>query len=68
MKNVGSGIDKTFVRRGKIAEIGNDFEYWQTKTPIERLEAAQMIRQEYNDWKYGPGQRLQRVCSTTKRK
>jgi len=61
-------MDKTVVRRGKIKDQGNDFEYWQSKTPEERLAAAEMIRQEYNGWKYGPGQRLQRVYRTIKRK
>lgn len=62
-----SGIDKTHIKKGKMREAGNDLSYWLTKTPQERLEAADLIRQEYNDWKYGSGQRLQRVYRIIKR-
>jgi hypothetical protein len=59
-------MDKTYVRRGKIADQGTDLEYWLTKTPEERLAAVEMIRQEYNTWKYGAGQGLQRVYRVVK--
>ena len=61
-------IDKTAIKKGKIKEQGNDFEYWQSKSPQERLEALEQIRQEYNSWKYGAEQGFQRVYRIVKRK
>ena len=54
-------IDKTFIRKGKITEQGNDFEYWQSRSVFERIMTLEQIRHEYNLWKYGAEQRLQRV-------
>lgn len=60
-------MDKTAVRSGKLEDMGNDFAYWQSRTALERLAAVEMIRQEYNTWKYGPRQGFQRVYRTVKR-
>jgi hypothetical protein len=30
-----------------LKDKGNDFLYWQTKTPIERLAAIETLRQQY---------------------
>ena len=38
-----------------------DFAYWQSRPPIERLEALEAIRREYILWKYGTWPRFQRV-------
>lgn len=32
-----SKIDKTFVRKGKIKEQGNDFLFWQTQSYIQKI-------------------------------
>ena len=61
-------MDKTAFRVGKLKDLGNDFEYWQSKSPQERLDALELIRHEYNTWKYGTGQGLQRVYRVIKRK
>lgn len=60
-------MDKTYVRKGKIAEQGNDFAFWQTRPVRERLLVLEQIRQEYNRWKYGTEQGFQRVFSIVKR-
>lgn len=60
-------MDKTVIRKGKIAEQGNDFEFWQSRPIYERLLALEQIRDEYNRWKYGAEQRLQRVYTIVKR-
>lgn len=65
--NESSKIDKTFVRKGKIKEQGNDFSFWQTQSYIKRLETIEQIRQEFNIWKYGNEQRFQRVYTLIKR-
>lgn len=61
-----SPMDKTIVRKGKIAEQGNDFDYWQSRPVYERILALEQIRHEYNLWKYGAEQGLQRVCTIVK--
>jgi hypothetical protein len=61
-------MDKTFVRKGKLKEQGNDFEFWQTQSYEVRLATVEQIRQEYNTWKYGSEQGFQRVYRVVKRK
>jgi hypothetical protein len=63
-----SKMDKTFVRKGKIKNQGNDFLFWQSQTYEKRLETIEIIRQEYNTWKYGNEQGFQRVYKIIKRK
>jgi hypothetical protein len=63
-----SKMDKTFVRKGKLKEQGNDFEFWQTQPYEVRLATIEQIRQEYNIWKYGSEQGFQRVYRIIKRK
>ena len=60
-------MDKTFVRKGKIEEQGNDFEFWQTQSQYVRLLTLEQIREEYNRWKYGTEQGFQRVYKIVKR-
>ncbi|MDQ3800574.1 MAG: hypothetical protein M3384_14080 [Acidobacteriota bacterium] len=62
-----SKMDKTFVRKGKLKEQGNDFEFWQTQPYEVRLATVEQIRQEYNAWKYGSEQGFQRVYRVIKR-
>ncbi|MGA3287256.1 MAG: hypothetical protein ABSD46_07510 [Bacteroidota bacterium] len=51
----------------KKGEEPSDFAYWQSRPPEERLDALEEIRKEYNEWKYGSQQRLQRIYSIVKR-
>lgn len=51
----------------KLGEEPNDTFFWINQPPIERLKALETIRQQYNIWKYGTEQRLQRVCKVVKR-
>jgi len=60
-------IDKTFVRKGKIKEQGNDFLFWQSQPYEIRLATIEQIRNEYNTWKYGSEQGFQRVYRIVKR-
>ncbi|WP_319524812.1 hypothetical protein [uncultured Desulfosarcina sp.] len=55
------------VKKYKIGQQRNDFLYWQSKTYEERLEALEQIRKEYNSWRYGADQGLQRVYRIVKR-
>ena len=61
-------MDKTVIRKVKISDSNNDFEYWQTQPFEKRLEVLEQIRQEYNSWKYDNQQRFQRVFSIIKQK
>ena len=53
----------------KIKETSrDDARYWYDKTPQERLDALEQIRQEYHQWKYQDAQpRFQRVYRVIKR-
>ncbi len=51
-----------------MEEAGNDFAFWQSRTPEERLAALEEIRKEYNTWKYGTEPGFQRVYRIVKQK
>ncbi|MBU2444406.1 MAG: hypothetical protein KJ666_02370 [Bacteroidetes bacterium] len=55
------------VKKIKLKESNNDFNYWQTKSYEERLITLEEIRQEFNSWKYSDEQRFQRVYTIVKR-
>jgi hypothetical protein len=61
-------INKSFVRKGKLKEQGNDFVFWQSQSYESRLATIEQIRNEYNTWKYGTEQGIQRVYRIIKRK
>ena len=54
-------MDKTQVRKVKTSEPLSDFSYWQSRPPVERLEALESIRREYHLWHYGTEPGFQRV-------
>jgi hypothetical protein len=58
---------KAVVHKYKLGEEPSDFMYWQSRSPEERLNALEEIRKEFNDWKYGTQQGLQRVYRVVKR-
>ena len=53
-------IDTTAFSSGALDEPGNDLEYWLSKTPGERLEAVEFLRQMMYGYDPATG-RLQRV-------
>jgi hypothetical protein len=54
-------MDKTRVRKVKTDEQENDFAFWQSRAPQERLAALEAIRREYHLWNYGTEPGFQRV-------
>ncbi len=57
------------ITKTPLGEEKSDFDYWQTKSYVERLAALEEIRQEFNRWKYGDAeQRFQRVYRIVKLK
>ena len=58
-------MDKTVVSIGTLEEQGDDQEYWVSKTPSERLEALEIMRQIM--YGYDPATaRLQMVFTISK--
>jgi len=55
------------VRIYKKGEEPSELIYWLAQAPIDRIIALETIRKEYNQWKYGSEQRLQRVYRIIKR-
>lgn len=58
------GIVK-FVKKIKLKESNNDFNYWQTKSYEERLITLEEIRQEFNRLNYKNPQGFVRVYTIT---
>lgn len=61
-------LDRNKIQVYKIGEEPDDLLYWLSRPPVERIQALEAIRKEYNDWKYGPERRFQRVYRVVKRK
>jgi hypothetical protein len=61
-------IDKSFVRKGKLKDQGNDFVFWQSQSYESGLATIEQLRNEYNTWKYVAEQGIQRVYRIIKRK
>ena len=45
------GIDRNYVAIYKKGEEPSDVLFWLSRTPLERIKALELIRQEYNLWK-----------------
>jgi hypothetical protein len=53
-------FDKTVFSIRSLADEGNDKEYWHSKSPLERLEAMELMRQL--NYGYNPvTDRVQRI-------
>lgn len=62
------GIDRNHIAVYKKGEEPSDVLFWLSRPPIERIKALELIRHEYNLWKYGTEQEFKRVCRVVKRK
>jgi len=49
-------------------DVKNDFEYWKTKSPKERIDSIEILRLQYIQFQKNVQQRLQRVYSVIKQK
>lgn len=56
-------ITKTSTREKQL-----DLEYWLTKSPQQRLDALEFLRQQYISFNKNVQPRFQRVCTVTSRK
>lgn len=59
-------MDKT-VRIKNLNDNETDFAFWKKTSHAERLSQLEKIRQEFNGWKYGAEQRLQRIYTIIER-
>jgi hypothetical protein len=60
------GLDRNAFSSGKLTEPSDEKAYWLSKTPEERLEALEIMRQIL--YGYDPAAtRLQRFCEVAKR-
>ena len=50
-----------------LKDTASDFAFWSTKSPIERLEAVELLRQQYFSLNKDVQPRLQRVCRVIKK-
>lgn len=53
-------IDKV-VKKYKLSEQPTDFAFWQSRSPQERIDALERIRQEYHAWRGNAEQGFCRV-------
>jgi hypothetical protein len=56
------------IKKTTTREKQSDLEYWLTKTPQERLDALEFLRQQYINFNKNVKPRLQRVCTITNQK
>jgi hypothetical protein len=61
------GISPVYSKKETIKKDSNDFLYWQSRPIEERIAALEEIRQEFNQWRYGAEQGLQRVYTIIKK-
>jgi hypothetical protein len=60
-------LDRTFLSVGSLHEESDEKAYWLSKTPMERLEALELMRQIH--YGYDPAtERLQRFLEVVERK
>ncbi len=60
-------IDKSVLDIGTLGKDSDDFEFWLTQSPEERLNAIEFLRQQFYD--YDPvTTRLQRILEIADRK
>lgn len=55
------------IRIYKKGEEPDDVFYWRSRPPVERIQALEEIRKQYNDWKYGIRREFPRFYKITKR-
>ncbi|MEL6457643.1 MAG: hypothetical protein AAFX46_00990 [Cyanobacteria bacterium J06636_27] len=55
------------VNKINLKEQKSDFSYWQKQPLQKRLEALEIIRQEYHKYQYNAQPRFQRVYTIIKR-
>jgi hypothetical protein len=61
-----SKLDKTAFSVASLREADDEAEYWQTRTPQERLCALELIRQTLYGYT-GTSPRLQRILTVAQR-
>jgi hypothetical protein len=52
----------------KLKDQQNDYAYWMSKTPLERLNAIELLREQYIKYNKDVQPGFQRVCKIINRK
>jgi hypothetical protein len=55
------------VHKGSMRTAGNDLEYWLSQPETARLEAIELLRQQFMSYQGNVQQRLQRVYRITRK-
>ncbi len=61
-------VNKSIIKKIKLSEEKSDYKYWLTQSIETRLSTLEMLREEFNSWKFDDQQRFQRVYRTIKQK
>ena len=61
-------INRSIVKKIKLAEERSDFSYWVNQSVEARLDALESLREEFNNWKFNDQQRFQTVYRVIKQK
>lgn len=61
-------VDKSSVKKIKLTEEPSDYSYWINQSVEARLDALELLREEFNNWKYNDQQGFQTVYRVIKQK
>ncbi len=61
-------VDRSQIAVYKKGQEPSDVLFWLSRPAIERIRTLELIREEYNQWKYGTQQGFQRIYRVVKRK
>lgn len=61
-------VNRSIVKKIKLTEQKNDYSYWVDQSKEARLDALELLREEFNHWKFNDQQRFQRVYRVIKQK
>ncbi|MFM2385998.1 MAG: hypothetical protein RL660_755 [Bacteroidota bacterium] len=50
------------VKISKLKEGFSDYNFWKLKSDLEKLEAVEVLRKQYINYKQYADTRLQRIC------
>lgn len=56
------------IKKTTLKDPSSDLKYWLTRSPQERLDALEFLRQQYINFNKNAQSGLQRVCKVTNQK
>ena len=61
-------INRSVVKKVKLAEEPGDYHYWVNQSVEARLSELESIREEFNNWKFNDQQGFQTIYRVVKQK